>query len=367
MPRVYLHAFLDGRDVGPKTALTYIAQLEAAMRELGVGSIATVAGRYYAMDRDKRWERIRQAYAALVLGQGERYATAAEGIASAYGRGITDEFVPPFIVAGSDGRIAAGDGVVFFNFRPDRARQLTRALSEAEFTEFARPAGALPVHFACMTQYDATLAAPVAFPQERYEDTLGQVLAARGLQQLRIAETEKYAHVTFFFNGGVETPNKGETRLLIPSPKVATYDLQPAMSACEVTAALLQELEHNKFDVVILNFANPDMVGHTGVMAAAVQAMETVDACVGRIVERILSMGGCACITADHGNLEKMLDESTGQPHTAHTTNKVPFILVGKGAYRLHGVILADIAPTLMELLGIPIPARQTGSSLLEK
>lgn len=367
LEKVYVHAFLDGRDVGPKTAVTYLQQLQEAMQQIGVGKIATVSGRYYAMDRDKRWERTEKAYRALVLGEGEHADDAVSGVERSYEQGVTDEFVIPFIVGENDGRITAGDGIVFFNFRPDRARQMTRALSESEFDGFKRPEGVLPVNFVCMTQYDATIAAPVAFPPQTYEDTLGEVLAKQGLQQLRIAETEKYAHVTFFFNGGVEAPNAGEERILIPSPKVATYDLQPEMSAREVTEALLAELDKDKFDVVILNFANPDMIGHTGVMEAAVKAMETVDECVGRIVAKILELDGSVCITADHGNLEKMTDEVTGQPHTAHTTNPVPFILVSNKKHQLHSGILADIAPTLLELLHIDKPAVMTGSSLMEK
>lgn len=367
LEKVYVHAFLDGRDVGPKTAVTYLQQLQEAMRQIGVGKIATVSGRYYAMDRDKRWERTEKAYRALVLGEGEHAEDAVSGVERSYAQGITDEFVIPFIVGENDGRITAGDGIVFFNFRPDRARQMTRALSETEFDGFQRPEGVLPVNFVCMTQYDATIAAPVAFPPQTYEDTLGEVLAKQGLQQLRIAETEKYAHVTFFFNGGVEAPNAGEERILIPSPKVATYDLQPEMSAREVTEALLTELDKDRFDMVILNFANPDMVGHTGVLQAAVKAMETVDECAGRIVAKVLALGGSVCITADHGNLEKMTDETTGQPHTAHTTNPVPFILVSNEEHKLHSGILADIAPTLLELLHIDKPAAMTGSSLMEK
>lgn len=367
LPEIYIHAFLDGRDVGQKTAITYLQRLQQGLDKIGSGKIATVSGRYYAMDRDKRWERIEKAYDTLVYGRGLSFDDAVSGVEHSYAQDVTDEFVEPFVIKGVDGRIKAGDGIVFFNFRPDRARQITRALSETEFDGFKRCEAALPVNFVCMTQYDAAIAAPVAFPPQSYEDTLGEVLAKNGLKQLRIAETEKYAHVTFFFNGGVEEPEKGEERILIPSPKVATYDLQPEMSAVEVTDALLAELDKDKFDVVILNFANPDMIGHTGVMQAAVKAMETVDACVGRIIDKVLSLDGSICITADHGNLEKMADEATGQPHTAHTTNPVPFILVSKEKYRLHDGILADIAPTMLELLHIAKPAAMTGNSLLEK
>lgn len=362
---VYVHAFLDGRDVGPKTALGYIHELEDGMAQIGVGKIATVSGRYYAMDRDKRWERVERAYKALVLGEGGKAASAAAGVEASYAAGVTDEFVEPFTVDGADGKITAGDGVIFFNFRPDRAREITRALHDEDFPYFARPEGARPVNYVCMTQYDATITAPVAFPPEEIKDTLGEVLAQHGLHQLRIAETEKYAHVTFFFNGGVEAPNADEERILIPSPKVATYDLQPEMSAEEVTQALLAELDKDKFDAIILNFANPDMVGHTGVLSAAITAMEKVDDCVGRIVRKVLSLGGSVCITADHGNLEKMA-ESDGSPNTAHTTNPVPFILVSKEQYKLHNGILADIAPTLLQLLNIKQPAAMTGKTLID-
>lgn len=364
--KVFIHAFLDGRDVAPKSALTYIEQLEQALAEIGLGQIATVSGRYYAMDRDKRWERVERAYKTLVFGQGEQAASAAAGVEASYAADITDEFVEPFTVAGVDGKISSGDGIIFFNFRPDRARELTRALHDAEFPYFERPASALPVNYVCMTQYDATIDAPVAFPPESYDDTLGQLLADKGMHQLRIAETEKYAHVTFFFNGGVEAPNKNEERILIPSPKVATYDLQPEMSAEEVTQALLAELDKDKFDVVILNFANPDMVGHTGILQAAIIAMEKVDECAGRIVDKVLSLGGSVCITADHGNLEKMAEDD-GQPNTAHTTNLVPFILINDQQCTLHSGILADIAPTLLELLHIDKPALMTGTSLIER
>ena len=363
--KVYVHAFLDGRDVPPQSALTYVEQLEAAMQKIGVGKIATVSGRYYAMDRDKRWERLSKAYATVVQGEGTRAASATAGIKASYAEGVTDEFVIPFTIEGIDARIEAGDGVIFANFRPDRAREITRAIVDEEFPYFERSASARPVHFACMAQYDATIAAPVAYPPEEINDTLGQILAERGMHQLRIAETEKYAHVTFFFNGGVEEPNKNEERILIPSPKVATYDLQPEMSAEEVTQALLAELAKDKFDVVILNFANPDMVGHTGVLPAAIKAMEKVDECVGRIVEKVLSLGGSACICADHGNLEKMA-EADGEPNTAHTTNPVPFLLVSKEQHQLHQGILADIAPTMLELLHIPQPKAMTGKSLLD-
>ncbi|MBQ2134587.1 MAG: 2,3-bisphosphoglycerate-independent phosphoglycerate mutase [Phascolarctobacterium sp.] len=366
LEKVYVHAFLDGRDVPPKSAVGFIKQLQEAIAGMAFGKIATVMGRYYAMDRDNRWDRIEKAYKTLVLGEGNIVADPIQGVEASYDAGVTDEFVEPMVVEGVDAKITSGDGIIFFNFRPDRARQITRALNDAEFPHFERPASALPVNYVCMTQYDATIDAPVAYPPEEYNDTLGEVLAKEGKHQLRIAETEKYAHVTFFFNGGVEEPNLNEERILINSPKVATYDLQPEMSAYDVTDALLAELDKDKFDVVVLNYANPDMVGHTGVLPAAIKAMEAVDECVGKVVDKVLSLGGSVCITADHGNLEKMA-EADGTPHTAHTTNIVPFILVSNEEHKLHSGVLADIAPTMLELLNIEKPAVMTGSSLIEK
>ena len=366
LEKVYVHAFLDGRDVPPKSAVGFIKQLQEAIAGMELGKIATVMGRYYAMDRDNRWDRIEKAYKTLVLGEGNLVADPVQGVEASYEAGVTDEFVEPMVVECVDAKITSGDGIIFFNFRPDRARQITRALNDAEFPHFERPASALPVNYVCMTQYDATIDAPVAYPPEEYNDTLGEVLAKEGKHQLRIAETEKYAHVTFFFNGGVEEPNLNEERILINSPKVATYDLQPEMSAYDVTEALLAELDKDKFDVVVLNYANPDMVGHTGVLPAAIKAMEAVDECVGKVVDKVLSLGGSVCITADHGNLEKMA-EADGTPHTAHTTNIVPFILVNNEEHKLHSGVLADIAPTMLELLNIEKPAVMTGSSLIEK
>ena len=366
LEKVYVHAFLDGRDVPPKSAVGFIKQLQEAIAGMEFGKIATVMGRYYAMDRDNRWDRLEKAYKTLVFGEGKLVADPVQGVEASYEAGVTDEFVEPMVVEGVDAKITSGDGIIFFNFRPDRARQITRALNDAEFPHFERPASALPVNFVCMTQYDATIDAPVAYPPEEYNDTLGEVLAKEGKHQLRIAETEKYAHVTFFFNGGVEEPNLNEERVLINSPKVATYNLQPEMSAYDVTNALLAELDKDKFDVVVLNYANPDMVGHTGVLPAAIKAMEAVDECVGKVVDKVLSLGGSVCITADHGNLEKMA-EADGTPHTAHTTNVVPFILVSNEEHKLHSGVLADIAPTMLELLNIEKPAVMTGSSLIEK
>lgn len=367
---VCIHAFLDGRDVPPSSALEYIDVLEEKIRELGIGRIATVAGRYYAMDRDKRWERVEKAYAAMAYGEGEKAPSARQAVERAYRRGETDEFVLPTVVEAAGGRpMQPGDGAIFFNFRPDRSRQLTRVFTDAGFDGFKRRTGLIaPLFFATMTQYDETLAVPVAYEPQYLKNTLGEVFSKAGLRQLRIAETEKYAHVTFFFNGGEEKPLEGETRILVPSPKVATYDLQPEMSAPAVTEKVVAEIKAGKHDLIILNFANGDMVGHTGKLQAAIKAVATVDNCVGKIVDAMRAMGGITCITADHGNAESMLDEATGEPMTAHTTNDVPFILVSdrhRGQQLRHG-ILADIAPTILTLAGMPLPPEMTGRSLLD-
>ena len=365
LTKIYVHAFLDGRDVGPKTALEYIHELEDGMAQIGVGKIATVSGRYYAMDRDKRWERVDRAYKALVLCEGVKAVSAAAGVEASYAAGVTDEFVEPFTVDGVDGKITAGDGVIFFNFRPDRAREITRALHDENFPYFARPEGARPVNYVCMTQYDASISAPVAFPPEEIKDTRCELLSQHGLHQVRIAETEKYAHVTFFFNGGVEKQYPGEDRVLVPSPKVATYDLQPEMSAYEVCDKCIERINSGAYAVIILNFANCDMVGHTGVLQAAVKAVETVDTCVGRVVEATLKMGGIAMVTADHGNAEVML-QPDGSPMTAHTTNLVPFILCGAGN-ELRPGRLADIAPTILDVMGLATPQEMDGKTLIVK
>lgn len=368
--KVYIHAFLDGRDVPPSSALDYIKALEEKASEIGVGRIATVSGRYYAMDRDKRWERVAKAYSALVEREGEKATGAVAAVEQAYARGETDEFVLPTIVAEcGDCGIKAGDGVIFFNFRPDRARQLTRAFVDPDFIGFERQGGVLPLAFATMTQYDETLPVPVAYTPQLIKNTLGEVFSAAGLSQLRIAETEKYAHVTYFFNGGEEQPVAGEERVLIPSPKVATYDLKPDMSACEVTDRVVNEIKSGKYDLIIMNYANGDMVGHTGHLEAAIQAVAAVDLCVGRVVEAIRVRGGVTCITADHGNAELMTDPETGEPFTAHTVNAVPFILVAekyRGA-RLRDGKLADIAPTILNLAGLQVPPEMTGQSLIIK
>jgi 2,3-bisphosphoglycerate-independent phosphoglycerate mutase len=368
LTKVYVHAYLDGRDVPPSSALEYLDALEDRMAEAGVGRIATVSGRYWAMDRDKRWERIEKAYAALVHRQGETAPSARAAVEQAYARGETDEFVLPTVVeCGAGCGISAGDGVIFFNFRPDRARQLTRVFTDKAFAQFARPF--LPLHFATFTQYDETLPAPIAFPPQRITNTLGEVFSAAGLTQLRIAETEKYAHVTYFFNGGEEKPLPGEDRVLIPSPKVATYDLKPEMSAVEVTDRVVKEIKTGKYDLIVMNYANGDMVGHTGYLEAAIKAVGVVDKCVGRVTDAIRDRGGIACITADHGNADCMLDASTGEPLTAHTLNPVPFILVSEQhrQARLRSGILADIAPTILDLASLAQPAEMTGRTLIIK
>ncbi|MFO1076712.1 MAG: 2,3-bisphosphoglycerate-independent phosphoglycerate mutase [Planctomycetota bacterium] len=367
--RVLLHAFLDGRDTPPKSAQGYVAKVEGWMRDLGVGRFATVAGRYYAMDRDKRWERVQKAYDALTLGQGHAAETAQAAVAAAYARGETDEFVLPAVIGSPDrGRVRSDDAVLFFNFRTDRARQLTDAFVGADFEGFAR--ATLPrVHFVTMTRYREDFPCAVAYPPQNLDGILPQVLSQGGMSQLRIAETEKYAHVTFFFSGGDERELPGERRVLIPSPKVATYDLQPEMSAPQVTEALLRELAGDRRpDVTILNFANADMVGHTGVIPAALQAVRTIDAALARIVPAYLQVGGTVAITADHGNVELMVDPVTGEPHTAHTTNPVPFLICGEAVRdrRLKaGGRLCDIATTLLPLLELPRGKGMEGIDLL--
>ncbi len=365
LQKVYVHAILDGRDVPPRSALTYFRELEEKTSLLCIGRAATISGRYFTMDRDRRWDRVEKAYRCLTAGEGFRAQTAAKAVEAGYLRGENDEFLQPTVVDGA-GLVEDGDVIIFFNFRPDRAREITRAFVDKDFREF--PTLPIGVHYTCMTQYDASLKTPAAFPAQNLDDTLGQVISRAGLRQLRIAETEKYAHVTYFFNGGREQPNPGEDRVLIPSPKVATYDLKPEMSAREVADETIARIDSGRYDLIVLNFANPDMVGHTGIFDAAVQAVETVDECVGRVVERILEAGGAVLLTADHGNAEKMIDESTGQPHTAHTTNPVPFTLIIddgiKHKLREDG-ILADVAPTALQLLHLPQPQAMTGRTLI--
>ncbi len=371
LEKVYVHTFLDGRDTPPASGKGYIEQLEAKMQEIGVGRIGVVSGRYYAMDRDKRWDRVEKAYLALTKGEGVKDNDAAKAVQKSYDEGVTDEFVLPTVIE-KDGKpaiIQDKDSVVFFNFRPDRAREITRAFVDDNFADFPREKK-LDLTFVCFTDYDDTIVnKQVAFKKVSIENTFGEFLAANHLTQARIAETEKYAHVTFFFNGGIEEPNEGEERILVKSPKVATYDLQPEMSAPEVCDRLVDAIESQKYDVIIINFANPDMVGHTGVEAAAIKAVETVDACVGRAVDAIKKVDGQMFICADHGNAEQLVDYETGEPFTAHTTNPVPFILVNADpSYKLReDGCLADIAPTLIELMGMEQPKEMTGKSLLIK
>lgn len=370
LDKVYVHCFLDGRDVPPDNAGEYVIQLEQRIKELNTGRIATVMGRYYAMDRDRRWERTDRAYRALKEGEGLKALSAAAAIKESYGRGETDEFVQPTIIEDGKGNPVAtvkeGDAVIFFNFRPDRARQITRAFVDRDFNGFDRGAPLDSLYYVCMTQYDKTIEAPVAYRPQKLKNTLGEVLGSSGIKQLRLAETEKYAHVTFFFNGGVEPPNQGEERILIPSPKVATYDQKPEMSAYEVTEEFIAQLQFDTYQVIIMNYANPDMVGHTGDLQAAVKAVETVDKCLGRVVDATLGKKGVVIITADHGNAEHMRDED-GNPVTAHTTKPVPFILVGE-EYKtavLRSGSLEDVAPTIIELIGLEKPKEMTGSSLI--
>lgn len=363
---VYVHCFMDGRDVPPSSGKEYVEELLAKMEEIGVGKIATIMGRYYAMDRDNRWERVGKAYDAMVNREGDHFACGVCAMKASYENGVTDEFVVPAVIEGG-APIQANDSVIFFNFRPDRAREITRTLVDDDFTGFARKNGRFPLHFVCMTQYDATMPnVDVAFKPQSLTNTFGEYISKNGLKQLRIAETEKYAHVTFFFNGGVEATFEGEDRALINSPKVATYDLKPEMSAYEVCDEVVSRINSDKYDVIILNYANCDMVGHTGVFDAAKAAVEAVDTCIGRTVDAILAKGGVALITADHGNADKMY-EPDGSPFTAHTTNPVPFVVCGIDAKLREGGRLADIAPTMLEILGLPKPEEMDGESLLAK
>ena len=369
LTKVYVHAFLDGRDVPPSSGKKFVIELESYMKELGLGKIATISGRYYAMDRDKRWERIQLAYNAMVLAKGEISNSAVDAVERSYHDNKTDEFVLPTVIMEDDKEVAKiedNDSVIFFNFRPDRAREITRAINDRVFDGFSRET--LKLNYLCMTQYDKTMEnVTLAYKPKSYNNTLGEYVSSQGKKQLRIAETEKYAHVTFFFNGGVETPNKDEDRALIPSSKVATYDLKPEMSAYEVTEELVKRIDTGKYDMIILNYANPDMVGHTGVFKAAKKAIEAVDECLGKIVDKILLKDGTVFITADHGNAEIMIDFSTGEPMTAHTTDPVPFIYVSKDAKEMRtGGRLADIAPTILEAMGLKVPEEMTGKTLVK-
>ena len=362
--RVFLHCFLDGRDVSPTSGMAFVAEAQAECRRI-TGSIGVVSGRYYAMDRDSRWERLVRAYDALVLGDCPYAEDPVAAVAASYERGITDEFVEPF-TANTAAKVCANDAIIFYNFRPDRARELTRAFVDPAFDGFRRRGGYFPVHYVCTTQYDALMPnVSVAFHPEPLVNIFGEYISGLGCTQLRIAETEKYAHVTFFFNGGEERVFNGEDRVLVPSPKVATYDMKPEMSAFEVTDAVVERIKSGKYDVIILNFANCDMVGHTGVFSAAKKAVETVDICVGKVLDAMSEIGGISLVTADHGNADKMID-CGGEPFTAHTTNPVPLILVGVSAELAPGR-LCDIAPTMLDLMGLSKPSEMTGVSLIKK
>ncbi|WP_297132002.1 2,3-bisphosphoglycerate-independent phosphoglycerate mutase [Terrisporobacter sp.] len=370
--KVYVHAFTDGRDTDPQSAIDYVKDVEEYMANIGCGEFASVSGRYYAMDRDKRWERVEKAYKAMVEGEGETASSASEAVESSYQKGSNDEFVLPTVITKDNapvGKISEGDSVIFFNFRPDRAREITRAIVCEDFTGFEKQQ--VNTFFVCLTEYDITISnVKIAFCPASLTNTLGEYLAKNGKTQLRAAETEKYAHVTFFFNGGVEEPNEGEDRLLIPSPKVATYDLQPEMSAPELVEKVIDKIDEDKYDLIVVNFANPDMVGHTGVMEAASKAVEAVDECVGRLVDKLNSVGGSAIITADHGNAESMFDLETKKVITAHSINPVPFIVTGeefKNAKLLEGGRLSDIAPTLLDMMHLDKPEEMTGHSLISK
>ncbi len=367
LDKVYVHCFLDGRDVPPSSAAEYMEEAVAKLDEIGVGKVATIAGRFYAMDRDNAWDRVEKAYNALVLGEGVEETCPVQAIKNSYANGVTDEFMLPTVVE-KDGMIKENDSVVFFNFRPDRARQITRAFVDPEFKGFERKNGFFTTTFVCMAQYDAEMPnVLVAFPPEELTMTFGEYLAKNGKTQLRLAETQKYAHVTFFFNGGEEKQFEGEERILVNSPKVATFDMQPEMSAYEVADNLVNAIKSDKYDVIIVNFANPDMVGHTGIMEAAVKAIEAVDECVGKAYGALMEVNGQMFICADHGNAEQLKDYETGAPFTAHTTNPVPFVLVNydKNYTLREGGCLADIVPTLIEMMGMEQPAEMTGKSLL--
>ncbi len=366
LSKVYIHAFLDGRDVPPSSAKEYVAEAVEKCAEIGVGKIATISGRYYAMDRDNRWERVEKAYSAIVYGEGVQETDPVQAVQNSYDNGVTDEFMLPAVIAGGD-TVKANDSVIFYNFRPDRAREITRTFVDDDFSGFERRNGRFPVTYVCMTQYDATMPnVEVAFKPQKLVNTLGEYLSDNGLTQLRIAETEKYAHVTFFFNGGVEKQYEGEDRILVKSPAVATYDMQPHMSAYEVTEKCVEAIKSGKYDVIILNFANCDMVGHTGVFDAAVKAVEAVDWGVKKVSDAIAEMGGVTCITADHGNADRMIDRD-GTPFTAHTTNPVPFCVVGYDECKelRAGGVLADIAPTMLDIMGLPQPEEMTGKSMI--
>ena len=368
---VYVHCFLDGRDVPPQSGREYAQQLVEKMRKIGIGKVATVMGRYYAMDRDNRWERVQKAYDAMVLGKGNSSESAVTAIEKSYNDDVTDEFVMPTVITENGSPVATvdeNDGIIFYNFRPDRAREITRTIVDHAFDGFSREKGFIPVHYVCFTQYDATMPnVSVAFAPQQLDNTFGEYISEKGYTQLRIAETEKYAHVTFFFNGGVEAVYEGEDRALIDSPKVATYDLQPEMSAYELTEEVLKRVNAKKYDAIVLNYANCDMVGHTGVFDAAVKAVEAVDECIGKVVEAVNAQNGIMLITSDHGNSDQMINYETGGPYTAHTTNVVPLILVGKQDVTVKKGRLADLAPTMLDLMQLEKPSEMTGESLIVK
>ncbi len=365
LEKVFVHCFLDGRDVPPSSGKDYVKELMGKLSEIGVGKVATVMGRYYAMDRDNRWERVEKAYAAMVYGEGVKAECPVCAVQKSYDENVTDEFVVPTVVDGAQ-PIESGDSIIFYNFRPDRAREITRTLVDPDFSGFERKKGFFPLTYVCMTQYDATMPnVDVAYKPESLENTFGEYLSKNDLTQLRIAETEKYAHVTFFFNGGVEKQYPGEDRILVKSPAVATYDLQPEMSAYEVTDKMVEAVKSGKYDALILNYANCDMVGHTGVFEAAVKAVEAVDTCIGRVEAAVKEMGGCILLTADHGNADRMIDDD-GTPFTAHTTNPVPFCVINHPCELREGGRLADIAPTMLKILGLPQPAEMSGESIIK-
>ena len=369
LKKVYVHAFLDGRDTPPQSAAGFLAQVEEELKKYNLPPVATISGRYYAMDRDNRWDRVEKAYNALLLGEGNSAKNSEEAIKASYDAGVNDEFVIPTVIGGEETRIHDNDAIIFFNFRPDRAREITRAMTFEKFDGFNRKAVRKNLYYVCFTQYDETFTLPVAFKPETLTNILGDVLDEHGIKQFRTAETEKYAHVTFFFNGGVEEPNKLETRVLVASPKVATYDLQPEMSADEVCENVLKALDNPEYGFILVNFANPDMVGHTGVFEAAVKAIATVDKCVGKIADKAKEMGVTMLLTADHGNAECMEDPVTHKPFTAHTTNPVPFLVINdKDVKSLKSSgALCDVAPTVLDILGIEKPKEMTGESLIEK
>ena len=368
LENVFVHCFMDGRDTPPASGEGYITKLEEKMKEKGIGKIASISGRFYAMDRDKRWQRVEKAYNALVNGVGEKASSAISAIESSYQKEVFDEFIEPTVIVNGENPVATigkHDSIIFFNFRPDRAREITRTLVDKEFNEFEVKKD-LDLYYVCMTSYDETMPnVEIAFKKEELKNTFGEYISKQGLKQLRIAETEKYAHVTFFFNGGEEKQYEGEDRILVPSPKVETYDLKPEMSAYEVTDKVLDAINSEKYDCIILNYANPDMVGHTGSLEAAIKAIETVDECLGKVVEAVEKQNGVLLITADHGNAEQMIDYKTGEPHTAHTTNPVPLILVGMENAKLKQGRLADLAPTMLSIMGLEKPEEMTGENLI--